>query len=237
MIYCCWTVRKSPTSILEFALLDSTLFPYSGDRTSEISSVKKENVTVSYLDPVDEHELKDLLSSDGDAEVEKLRLEIDQELYVNRFMKATDRRGEVVFAIQMPDGILVHRKDFYGNGILRLPSGGIDYGESVLDALHREVQEETSMIISSQRLLGIQDCQLTYGGEAVRFVSYIFHVYACGDVHPDPEEGIVELRAVSVPDLADIAEKLRHVPPPHEGWGRWRALAHDLVYRHLAAQA
>lgn len=192
---------------------------------------------MSYLDPMDERELEDVMAVYGKAEVEEIEVGIDRDLFQNRFLKSSDRRGEVVFAIQMPEGILVHHKAFYGDGVFRLLSGGIDYGEKVVDALRREIEEETSLTLSSGRLLGVQDCQLVYGSRSVRFVSYVFYVHADGDLRPDPKENITEFRAVSLAELAAIAEDLRRTPPSHEGWGRWRALAHDLVYQRLMEQS
>lgn len=191
---------------------------------------------MAYLEPIEAVELRELMASYGQVDLEHIQVEIDEDLYYNRFMKATDRRGEVVFAIQMPDGILVHHKAFYGDGVFRLPSGGIDYGEKVVDALRREIWEETGLSCAGEQLLGIQDCQLGLVSHSVRFVSYIFHVHAQGDLYLDPKESIDAIRLVPPSELSDIAESLRRTPPPHEGWGRWRALAHDLVYRHLADQ-
>ncbi len=191
---------------------------------------------MGYTEPIETAEIRELMASYGQVELERIQLEIDEELYYNRFMKASDRRGEVVFAIQMPAGILVHHKAFYGNGVYRLPSGGIDYGEKVIDALHREIQEETGLRCADERLLGIQDCQLKLDDRSVRFVSYIFHVHGQGDLRLDTQEGIDAIRLVPPSELKDIAESLRHVAPPYGGWGRWRALAHDLVYHRLTGQ-
>ena len=189
-----------------------------------------------YQDPVDERELEDVMAVYGEAEVEEIEVDIDRDLFQNRFLKSSDRRGEVVFAIQMPDGILVHHKSFYRDGVFRLLSGGIDYGEKVVDALRREIGEETSLTLASGRLLGVQDCQLVYQSRSVRFVSYVFYVRAAGDLYPDPKENITEFRTISLTGLAAIAEDLRRAPAPQEGWGRWRALAHDLVYQRLMGQ-
>jgi ADP-ribose pyrophosphatase YjhB (NUDIX family) len=189
---------------------------------------------MTYVDPIDENELRALMADYGRAEVEHFRVEVDENLFDNRVARASDRRGEVVFAIELPSGILIHRKSFYGNGVFRLPSGGIDYGERVIDALRREIREETGLRSTDERLLGVQDCQLCLGERAVRFVSYVFHVRARGNPRIDPKERIVAVRVIPPAELADVAESLRHTPPPNDGWGRWRALAHDLAYRRLA---
>ena len=189
---------------------------------------------MAYLDqPIDEREIKALMSSYGQAEVQQISVEIDAELYENRFLKSAERRGEVVFAIHTPQGILLHRKAFYGDHVFRLPSGGIDYGERVIDALHREIREETNLSLSTARFVGVQDAQLLYAGHSIRFVSYVFYVHAKGELRADAKEQIVELRFVPPVALHETAEALRRTPPPHDGWGRWRALAHDLVYEWL----
>ena len=183
--------------------------------------------------PIDERELRALMSGYGEVDVQKVSVEIDEELYEDRFLKSADRRGEVVFAIQDPQGIILHRKAFYGDGVFRLPSGGIDYGERVIDALKREIREETNLSLTSAQLVGVQDTQLLYDGHSIRFVSYVFYVHAEGQLRADPKEQIVELRFVPPVVLHEIAEDLRRTPSPHDGWGRWRALAHDLVYEWL----
>jgi ADP-ribose pyrophosphatase YjhB (NUDIX family) len=190
-------------------------------------------------DLVDAPEMEELLASADDAVLETLDVEIDAELYTNRFVKANDRRGEVVFAIRGPGGgTLVHRKAFYAEGIFRLPSGGINHGEPVLQALRREVREETGLAIAASHFLGVQDCRMRYNGFSVRFVSYIFHIHrTVGQLRIGPGENITEFREVSAGGLAEIAELLRREPPPWSGWGRWRALAHDRVHRHLVQDA
>ena len=53
-------------------------------------------------------------------------LEIGPSLFYTRFTKHNERRGEVVFALEQPDGrILLHRKTHYRPGIYRLPSGRV----------------------------------------------------------------------------------------------------------------
>jgi len=191
---------------------------------------------MTYVEPVETAELQELAARYGPVDLEHIQMEIDEDLYHNRFAKAADRRGEVVFALELPAGILVHRKSFYEDGVFRLPSGGINYGEKVLEALRREIWEETGLTASGERLLGVQDCLLTLGTDSVRFVSYIFHLRVDGEPRLDPEENIVAVRLVAPTALKDIAANLRRLSPPYEGWGRWRALAHDLVYRRLAGQ-
>ena len=59
---------------------------------------------------------------------------------------------------------------------LQLPGGGIDPGESPLQALHREVSEETGWVIARPRRLGAFR-RFTYMPEYRRHAEKICHVY------------------------------------------------------------
>lgn len=73
--------------------------------------------------------------------------------------------------------LLQHRTD---NGRWGLPGGSVEYGESVLEALHREVLEETGLAIEVVRLIGIYSHPdhhqiVTYAdGNVIHFVSLCF---------------------------------------------------------------
>ncbi len=185
--------------------------------------------------PIDRHEFRELVARYGHGAIERVDLDIDESLYRIRMEKRDDRRAEVVFAIRGPrGGVLVHRKTYWDEDLFRLPTGGIDPDEPVADALVRELHEETNLVAEEIRFLGAQDCRLHYDGQLCRFVSYVFHVVrATGHLIPEDKENIAEFREISAQELAALAAHLRGLNPPYTGWGRWRAAAHDLVYRRL----
>ncbi len=66
------------------------------------------------------------------------------------------------------------------NGRWGLPGGAIEFGESILEALHREVREETGLTIEVERLIGVYSHPdhhqiMTYpDGNVFHFVSTCF---------------------------------------------------------------
>ena len=66
------------------------------------------------------------------------------------------------------------------NGLWGLPGGAVEFGESVLDALHREVREETGLSVEVERLVGVYSHPdhhqiITYAdGNVFHFVSTCF---------------------------------------------------------------
>lgn len=146
--------------------------------------------------------------------------------------KMTKRRGEVVLVIRRPNGrIILHTKSFYPADTYRLPSGGIRQGERVLDAMWREVQEETGLEIETEHFLGLLEYEFQHRDEKLPFVSYVFLMRERGGhlAPQDKSEEITTFREVSVDELAAVAEALRSLPDPWDDWGAFRALAHDFV--------
>ena len=153
-----------------------------------------------------------------------------QDLFLTRFVRSDDRRGEVVVALEMDGGkVLVHRKGHYDPPSFRLLSGGINHDEPVLRALHREIVEETNLQVTVQRFMAVIEYRMHYGEIDLPFASYVFHVSElAGQLIPDYGE-IAELRVVDPSELPAIADALRTIPGERGYWGRWRAIAHDIV--------
>jgi ADP-ribose pyrophosphatase YjhB (NUDIX family) len=142
-----------------------------------------------------------------------------------------NRRGEVIFVVKRPAGVILHTKDFYPPGTYRLPSGGVKWGESVLSALHRETQEEMGLEIEVERFLGFLEYEICCEEETMPFASYVFLVRGGkGELIPqDEEERILSFRQVPVAELAAVADSLRALEGDWRDWGEFRALGHDFV--------
>ncbi len=151
---------------------------------------------------------------------------------------AKNRRAEVGMVIVNPMGqVLTHTKSFYPAGAFRIPTGGIGPDERVLDALRREVWEETGLEAEVQRLLAAIEYRFTHGAREVRFATYLFLLRADGREPrvQDTDEDIAKFGWTDVSGLLRIAEQLESLPDHWNEWGRFRALAHRVAAEALLA--
>ncbi|MBI4840858.1 MAG: NUDIX domain-containing protein [candidate division NC10 bacterium] len=94
--------------------------------------------------------------------------------------KATQLRPGVAAIISNGEGkILLQRRS--DNGLWGLPGGSVEIGESVRDAIVREVREETGLTVEVVRLIGVYSDPKV---QVVRYpdgnvVHYISSVFAC----------------------------------------------------------
>ena len=184
---------------------------------------------------VEEEELRVLTQRYGEPLRRSFSLPVDESIRRFRFSPESDRRAEVVFAIQDPaGGIWVHAKRNYPRNLFRLPSGGIDWSEEVESALLREISEETALEVHVERFLGLLAYEFRDEGRSASFASYVFLVHSRGGIpRPQPAEAITEFRQVLPGQLLEIAADLRNLLGDRHAWGLWRALAHELVYDSL----
>jgi ADP-ribose pyrophosphatase YjhB (NUDIX family) len=184
-----------------------------------------------------EEELAALMARYGTPALRAYNVQADEYIYSYRWRGDSDRRAEVVFAIQDERGrVWVHSKPHYPAHIFRIPSGGVAWNEPVDNALFREVDEETGLPIYNVRFLGLIEYRFIHEDSMVRFASYVFHLRSNG-AQPvcHAGESICGFRAVLPSQVCQIAEDLRNLIGVRRGWGQWRALAHDLVYESLSS--
>jgi 8-oxo-dGTP pyrophosphatase MutT (NUDIX family) len=183
-----------------------------------------------------EEEVSELVYQYGTPLRRSFTIQADEYIRSYRWRADLDRRAEVVFAIQDPIGrIWLHAKSHYPGHIVRLPSGGIGWDETIQHALFREVEEETGLCAEIKRFLGLIEYRFQHNGSTVKFASYIFHLF-CGSCTPTvPNSGeISAFRPVLPSQLSQITVDMRNMIGDRRGWGQWRALAHDLVYDMLS---
>lgn len=148
---------------------------------------------------------------------------------------------EVCMVIRRPDGrIITFTKTFYPAGIFRLMTGGVEEGERVLDALRREVVEETGLEVGVERLLAVIGYRAEDDPEGmIRFHTVAFLLReesgALGAI--DPDESVGAFDAVEPAELAVLAGRLEALPDMESDalgenwrdWGHFRAVVHRTV--------
>ena len=199
----------------------------------------RSSTSVVHLPMLDEQEVNTLVARYGSPIRRSYFLEADDYVRTYRWSKEPDRRAEVVFAILRPDNtVWLHTKAHYPAHIFRLLSGGIGLDEAVVDALWREVAEETGLLCTAEGFLGLLTYQFHYEGEFAYFASYIFALRTdFSEPVCDRDDEVSGFRAVLPSQLLDVSNELRNMMGNRHCWGQWRALAVDLVYEQLTTGA
>jgi len=159
-----------------------------------------------------------------------------------------DRFGEVCMVILRPNGrLLLSIKTFYPRGAYRLPTGGINHGEGVFDALVRETEEETGLRTAVRRFLA----RIAYTPKAHPGAAPVFHTFAFlldelgGELGIDPAEHMEawhEADPAELPTVADFLDDLRtsgtlDIGGDWRAWGRFRAVVHRVAHAALTTPA
>ena len=183
--------------------------------------------------------LKQLKKKFGPSEHHHVNLTITSQGMLDLMdkMSRKKRRGEVVMVIPNKKGhIWLHTKSFYDKGVYRLMTGGLDQGESPHLALYREAREETGFKIKIDRCLAVITYTLSGLDSSQPFVSYVFLTKPLSGIpRPiDDSEDISDFKAVPATQLADVAQDLHSLEGSSADWGKFRAVAHEIIHRHLS---
>jgi ADP-ribose pyrophosphatase YjhB (NUDIX family) len=190
-------------------------------------------------DLINEKEITDLARQYGPLERRHYVLEVDKRVFTHWREERGDRRGEVALFILRPSGnMILHTKEFYPKGIYRVPTGGIERGEAVVTAVHREAREETGLTVDIERCLGVLEYEFRYRGETLPFVSYVFLLREnSGQLCPQDEgERITSLQDVPLTELKTVTRNLRALEADWRNWGHYRAIAHSFAAEVLGME-
>ncbi len=161
-------------------------------------------------------------------------------------LNRTDRFGEVCMVLRRKDGnLLTMKKTFYPPGAYRLPTGGINHGEHVLDALLRETYEETGLDVAVTRFLAAVAYHNGSIEAAPVFYTFAFLLDEIGGLLQvvDESERVEAFREVKPADLLLMADYLNGIGTKYSDeiagdwrdWGRFRAAIHKVVWEAMNA--
>lgn len=136
-----------------------------------------------------------------------------------------DRFGEVVFAVERPNGrIVTVTSREYPEGVFRVPTGGIAYGEDILSAVHREVGEELGLSVEVERFIGVLAFRIWHGTESFPFYSFLFHLRETGGrlLEDATDDEVSAVREADADDLSELSARLMGIRPDWRDWGHFR---------------
>lgn len=168
-------------------------------------------------------------------------IEVDSDFldYTERRIAENGSCGEVVMVLpRRGKKVLVMSKRHYPEGVYRLPSGGIRVIESPKEAFKREVWEETGLTPPISDKIAVIVSNFRCG---TKILTYTSHVVAgsesSGIPGPiDASEHISDYREVTASELLAIADHLRSLLGRWEGFGKFRATAHDIVAEYMESR-
>jgi len=185
---------------------------------------------VSPNDLVDPAEVAALAQRYGEPYRVKVVMEVGPAFFEPWSQKAPTRRGEVMFLMPRPAGLLLHAKSHYPEDTWRLLTGGIEVGERVAEALQREPGEETGLTPEPEVFLALIEYEFHWNERSFPWVTYVFRMApTMAPLRASVDAEIFATREVSPTALAAVADALEALPPPRTDWGRYRAVAHRVV--------
>lgn len=115
--------------------------------------------------------------------------------------------------------VIVNENGYVGN-----PGGGLEEGESVVDGLFREIQEETNMRVIKYKPIGIHET-IRPTGESVFYVRFVCMVEPIGDFKKDPAGDVMSIDTIEPNDFIKYCES------------QWGAVAEKMMDRAMSIKA
>lgn len=149
--------------------------------------------------------------------------------------RLTRRRGEIVLIVpRAQDRVLLHTKPHYPQGIYRLPTGGIHFGEAADAAARREAYEEIGFKPQTLRFVGLLTNTFIVQDDPLVYPSYVFETeaFTLKPAPTDLSEPISGFQDAGAAALDAVAMQLRGLTGGWQEWGSFRAAPHAWLAKH-----
>lgn len=177
------------------------------------------------------------LKYSGSHIIQKKELRIESKKYFLSLANSinNDRRGEVVFCVIKDKKIITIRSSEYPEGVFRIPTGGINYGEDIKQAVIREVKEELGVKANITSFEGVIKWTFSHRKKHVNFYSYLFILeYESGALLVDAlEDEVSEVKLCTRKELNGISNYLLTLQSFWDDWGRFRYETTNFAYISL----
>ncbi|MBE7042214.1 MAG: NUDIX hydrolase [Ruminococcaceae bacterium] len=148
----------------------------------------------------------------------------------------SNRWGEVAFGVERKNKkLIVIRSQGYPKGIYRIPTGGIQFDETVSHALHREIKEELGLTVDTPRFMGAIYYEVIYKEEKLEFISFVFHLKEIsGTILEDAtEQEIGEYLEADKETLAKICLNMEQHCGSWQDWCQFRLQTTSFLLPYL----
>ncbi len=173
----------------------------------------------------------------GSHIIQKKQLRINSKKYFLSLANAVtnDRRGEVVFCVIKDNKAITIRSSEYPEGVFRMPTGGINYGENIEKAVIREVMEELGVKVNISKFEGVIKWTFLHRQKHINFYSYLFILdYESGNLLEDAlEDEVSEVKLCTNEELSGVANYLLTLQSFWDDWGHFRYETTNFAYTSL----
>lgn len=136
-----------------------------------------------------------------------------------------DRVGEVAFFVERKNHkFIVIRTHFYPEGIYRIPTGGIQFGEGIMEALTREIGEELGLQTKINKFLGGVKYRINYKKDSLNYMSFVFWLEELGGtiLEDATEDEISQFKEAERADIELICKNLKSNKSNWKDWCSFR---------------
>lgn len=155
----------------------------------------------------------------------------ERDIGIIRGSQKHGRKHDITLAIFGTPGVIVIAKPWYPRGLYRLPSGGLDPGESLEDGSAREAWEETGVQIELVRYHLRVDVDFVGETTTIPWTTHLFSArHVSGEVVPNDLE---EIREAKWCDLTELLAHREAMLKPKVSGLHYRAALQDKFLEHL----